>query len=229
MKKILLSLVVIVLFTMNMNAQKQFAGIIKSKTDVEGENIDATIKAQFPVTSEMKVLNDKTRTDANYGGVGVTQITDMGNNKNYVIIDFSAMSMGIYYREVPTTNEKQSINYQYNRDDKKNILGFECYKVICTVTDLETDETQDIIMYISDDFLPDFKSSQFDGLKGFPLSSKVKVKTSDSEYFMVNEVIEIKASKKIKPVNFLLPSAAVPFSEMPAEIKAAFGLNEDED
>jgi len=229
MKKILLSLVVIVLFTMNMNAQKQFTGIIKSKTDVEGENIDASIKAQFPVTSEMKMLNDKTRTDANYGGIGVTQITDMGNNKHYVIYDFSVAAMGIYYREMSATNEKISFNYQYDRDNKKKILGFECYKVICTITDLETDETQDIIMYISDDFLPDFKSMQFDGLKGFPLSTKVKVNTNDSEYFVVEEVIEITASKKIKPVNFLLPSAAVPFSEMPAEIKAMFGMGEEED
>ena len=228
MKKILLSLAAVVLFTLNTSAQKQFSGIIKSKTDVEGDNIDASIKAQFPVVTEMKVLNDKSRTDINYGGILVSMITDGETNKNYMVMDLSSVGMGIYYRETPTTNDKQKLDFQYDKNDKKTIAGFECYKVTCIVTDLETDETQEVIMYISDNFLPDFKSMQFSGFKGFSLYTKMKVKGADTEYFQTTEVTEIKENKKIKPITFLLPSGAVPFDQMPAEMKAAFGMSDDE-
>jgi hypothetical protein len=228
MRKLLL-LVATVLFTLNISAQKQFAGILKLKMDLEGESIDASMKAQYPITSEMKVLNNKTRTDMGSGGFVFTIITDGDNNKNYQILDLSASSMGIYYGESPATNDKQKFDFQYDKNDKKTIAGLECYKVTCTVTDLETDEMQEVIMYISDDFLPDFKSTEFTGFKGFPLYTRIKGETDGSPYFQTTEVIEIKENKKIKPITFLLPSGAVPFDQMPAEVKAMFRMGNDDE
>ena len=229
MKNLLLSLAAIVLFTMSMSAQKQFTGIIKSKMDVEGENIDAAMKAVFPMEIEMKVLNNKGRTDMNQGGIGITTIVDGDNNKMYQIYDLTIGGMGIYYMEMPTKNDKQKIDYQYDKNDKKTILGYECYKATCIVTNLETDETQEIVMYISDDFLPDFKQMEYGEFKGFPLYTKMKMPGDDHDFFLTTEVIEIKADKKIKPVNFLLPAGAKSFDEAPAKLKAMFGMGEEED
>ena len=221
MKKILLSLVAIVLFTMNMSAQKEFAGIVKSKVYVEDENIDPSIRAQYPIALELKVLNNKTRTDMNQQGAGMTQIQDGENNKNYFVVDLTAFNMAVYYTELPTSNEKAKFDYQYDKNDRKTVAGFDCYKVTCTVTDLETDEMQDIIFYISDDFLPNFKSMTYIGLTGFPLYTKMEIKTEDFQYFQIEEVETIEASKKIKVTNFLLPSNAV---EMTDEVKAMLGM-----
>ena len=229
MKKILLPLVAIVLFAMNISAQKQFTGIVKSQVRIEGENIDASIKSQFPMMQETKVLDSKTRMDINQGGIGITIITDTEKGKIYQIFDFSVAAMGVYYLEKNIAHEKTNFDYKYDKNDKKTVAGIECYKVTCTVTDLETDETEEIIMYISDSFLPDYKDPQFDGLKGFPLYTKMKKKILDSDCFMITEITEIKADKKIKPVNFLLPSNAVPADQAPDEIKAMLlGSDDDE-
>ena len=228
MRKILLPLAAIVLFTMNISAQKQFTGIIKIKTDIVGENLDASVKAEYPVTSEMKVLNNKYRRDINSGGLGITFIGDGDNNKNYLILDITAMAMGIYYREIPS-NEKIKYDFKHDKGDTKTILGFACYKVTCTTTNLETDETSEIIIYISDDFLPDFQSMNYPGLKGFPLYTTTKGENDGAEYTAIEEVIEIKADKKVKPANFLLPAAAVSFDQMPDEVKAMLGMDGDDD
>jgi len=231
MKNLLLSLAAIVLFTMSMNAQKQFAGIIKTKISLDGEGIDVSVKAQYPITTELKVLDNKTRIDINMGGAGMTIIADGDNHKNYQIFDFSIAGKGIYYMELPAANQDtKNYDFQYYKEDKKTIAGFVCYKVICTITDLETDETEELIMYVSDDFLPDFASTDYPGFKGFSLYTEMKGEMNGSEYSLITEVIEVKADKKVKPVNFLLPAAAVPMAQAPAEIKTMLGMgNEDDD
>ncbi len=228
MKKILLPIIAFVFLSLNVNAQKQFAGIIKSKISFEGEDLDPDLKGQV-IEKETKVLDNKSRTDISAQGVGQTKIVDGDKNMVYFILDISSMAMGVYYKEdtIPTKSDLVQFDYEYDKNDKRTIAGVECYRVTCTTTNLEDDETQTITLYISDDFLPEYKSPEYIGLKGYPLYTKIYVESQS--YYVVDEATEIIPSKKIKPVTFLLPSGAVSFKEMPADIKSALGIEDEEE
>ena len=116
-------------------------------------------------------------------------------------------------------------DYVYDKNDTKTIAGYLCYKVTCTITNLEDDETMDIVLYISDDFIPNYTSPEFEGLKGYPFYIKQGIDNESGKYDIVVNVTEVTPSKKIKNVHFLLPEKALPISEAPAQIKQYFNID----
>jgi hypothetical protein len=201
------------------------------KIDVEGTD-DGNIKAMYPMNVEMSVLGNKTKTFMNHQGLGVTQIQDGDKKTSTTVLDMTAIGYGIYYRtDTVKKSATTKVECTPDKKDTKNIAGFLCYKQTCVTTDLETDETTTMVCYMSDDFMPNFKSADDSPITGFPLYSLLPVKNKqlDKTYTTVMEVTEVVPSKKVKAVDFLLPEKAVPFSEMPDELKAMMGAGNEED
>lgn len=228
MKKSVLLFSLFIVFTITVSAQKPFAGTVTQKTRAEGTT-DANIISQSQSERTTTILGNKLKTEASQDGIGIIFIEDGENMTNTFIIDLSIMGFGSYYKVTPIEdNNLIQFDYTYDVNDTKEIAGYKCYKAVCVTTDLETDETETITFYISDDFIPNYKSTQFKGLKGFPFYTAIEAEDSGSPYTIVDEVTEVKVSKKVKSVDFLLPEGAVSFDEAPAELKAMFGLDEEE-
>jgi hypothetical protein len=209
--------------SISLMAQKPFAGTIKTKIDVAGTT-DGNITSQFPIEQKTTVLGNKTKTVMEQG-IGIIMIEDNDQGTRTTILDFAPMGMGCYYR-TDTVKAPTMLKYDYvtDKNDTKEIAGYKSYKVTCTITNLEDDETTVVILYVSDDFLPGYKSSQTPGLVGYPMSTIQHVDNEEGGYDMISEVIEITPNKKIKSVDFLLPEKAVPLADAPANIKQMLGL-----
>ena len=204
-------------------AQKPFAGIIKTKIDVAGTT-DGNITSQFPVEQQTIVLGNKTKTVMNQG-VGIIIIQDCELRTVTTIIDFAAMGMGCYYR-ADTVKAPTTVKYDYvaDKNDTKEIAGYKSYKVTVTTTNLEDDETMDVILYVSDDFMPGYKPLEYPGLVGYVMSATQHIDNETGSYDVISEVSEITPNKKIKSVDFLLPEKAVPFADAPDRIKQMLGI-----
>ncbi|MDR3048033.1 MAG: hypothetical protein LBU51_10590 [Bacteroidales bacterium] len=226
MKKTCL-LLLLSIFLLSSYAQKPFAGIIKSKTYVENTT-DANILSQFPINAETTVLNNKVKSEMVMQGLGITTISDGDKMLNTIILDMTAFGMGSYYKTTPVDFSKTKVDFTMVKEDTKVIAGYTCYKVVAAITNLETDDVTTANLYISDDFMPTFISTQYFGLKGYPLYTSSDMDTGGVTYTVINEITEIKANKKIKDVDFLLPASALSFDEAPDEVKAMLG-DGDED
>lgn len=206
------------------SAQKPFAGNVKRKLYVEGTT-DPNITSQFPIEQQVTVMGNKVKTELSAQGIGQTMIVDGDNQVVTTILDVSMMGMGIYY-SVDTAKAPENFSYstKEDRNDTKNIAGYNAHKVTWTQTNLEDDETMDVVFYVSDDFLPDFKDPQFPNLKGYQLMTIVTQGEGEDQYQVIDEVYEITPNKKVKSASFLLPEKAVPAAEGPAMIKQIFGV-----
>lgn len=225
-KTISLLIVLFTVLSISLSAQKPFAGTIKMQVRAEGTT-DANILSQYQGEQEMTVFGNKSKVVQDSEGIGVIYIEDGDNQTTTTVIDLSLMGYGMYYN-IDTVEKPQftQYDYTYDKNDTKTIAGYKSYKAVCTITNLETDETRDITMYVTDDLTPNYKSIQFMGLQGYPLSFMVPVEdeNGDVAYTIVQEVLSIKPDKKIKNANFLIPSQAVSVNDMPAELKQMFGM-----
>lgn len=226
MKKTVLLFSLLIAFSFALSAQKPFAGNIKSKTTVEGTT-DANILSQNQRESEVTMLGSKVKTDMAESGIGITVIADGDDMTNTVIFDLSVMGYGIYYKVAPVETNLVKFDYTYDKEDIKTIAGYKCHKATCVMTNLETDEEETFILYVSEELTPDYRSTQFVGLKGYPFYTSIEVDHEGSSFRLIDEIYEVKANKKVKSVDFLLPDGSVSFDEAPAELKAMFGMEEE--
>jgi len=208
-------------------AQKPFAGTIKIKIDVAGTT-DGNITSQFPIEQKITVLGNKTKMVMNQG-IGIILIQDCELKTVTTILDFAAMGAGCYYR-TDTVKVSTTMKYDYvaDKNTTKEIAGYKCHKVTFTTTNLEDDETTDVILYVADDFMPTYKPIEYPGLVGYVMSATQHIDNETGSYDVISEVIEITPNKKIKSVDFLLPEKAVPLADAPANIKQMFGMGGDE-
>lgn len=228
MKKIVFLLAIFFVgFAVSVSAQKSFAGHIHYKISVEGTD-DPNFLAQMTEGSDVTVFGNKTKTVVNMQGVGITNITDGDARMTLTVIEITGM--GKYYVEVPADSiEKKQKNQQCDvtyLDETKDIAGYKCKKAEVVITDLETDETETMVMYVSDDFNAmdaiNF-GSPYPCLKGYPLRSEVTMDYEGSKITIITEATEIKADKKIKAFDFMRPSDAKDLMQDP-EMKKMLGL-----
>jgi hypothetical protein len=200
--------------SVNLSAQKPFAGIIKTETRAEGTD-DVNITANYPQELTMTVMGNMAMLKMD----PMTIIQNGEKNQLTVLLDFTVYGMGMYHKsKTMSLSKTKEYKYVTDKTDTKTILGYNCYKITGTEINLEDDEETTTIYYVSDDFLPGFKHVGEPGLIGFPLLTITEVKNITSSYSIVQEVKEIKADKKIKDTTFMLPSTAKPFSEAPDEL-----------
>ena len=122
-------------------------------------------------------------------------------------------------------------DFQYEYlDETMEIAGYKAQKVILTVIDLETDEEESLILYVSKEISSDdlLNFAQYPGLKGFPLRTETELGEEYPGAKLIVEAKEIQKSSKIKAYEFLLPSDAQNLKESSPEIKRMFGMDPDE-
>lgn len=224
MKKITLLLIsILMVASIGVQAQKTFAGTMKSKNRIEGTT-DPNLIAKYEKEQEKTVFGNKSKTVVSQSGIGFIIILDGDKNTATTVVDVASVGFGKYYRTDTMNHELSQFDYTTDKNDTKTIAGYKCYKVVCTITDLETDETKDITLYVTDDLVSNYKAVQYPGLTAFPLYTAINIEDDGKTLTVVEEVVEIKPSKKIKNLDFLLPDGVVPFTEAPDQLKQLFGM-----
>lgn len=119
----------------------------------------------------------------------------------------------------------------YNKTgEKMTIAGYECEKVIVTATDLETDEVDNVVLYVSTAINAGdaINFQQYPGLVGYPMRTEVKTNIDGTQVTVVVEATEVIANKKIKVVDFMLPSDAQDIKTNP-ELMKMLGMGGDDE
>ncbi|HXK74679.1 MAG TPA: hypothetical protein PLL08_07225 [Bacteroidales bacterium] len=211
-------------------AQKDFGGVIKLKTYAEGTT-DPNILSQSQSEYEETVLGSLTKIVASQGGIGTIVIRDGNTGIMNVILDLSAMAYGKYLVSDTLNLKLIQFDYEYDETDTREIAGYKCKKAVVTIIDLETDDSEIRNLYVTDDLMnpKTYKSYDYPGLKGYPLYTAVEVDNAGEKYTIIVEASEITPSKKVKPIDFLLPAGWKPIQNAPESVKAMFGLGGEED
>jgi len=233
MKKVCLIMAVVMLgFVALVSAQKPFAGTIKTHTHIEGTD-DPNILSQGESDASIQIFGNYTKTVMSpQEGFGVISITNGDAKSAITILDI--MGMGKYYIETPAEKileAQKTVKYDYNKTgEKKTIAGYECEKVVITMTDLETDESKSFVEYVTTalNVGENVNFAETPGLEGYSLRSEVKRDIEGTEVTIITEVTEIIPNKKLKVVDFMMPSDAQDIHTNPQLMKM-LGMGEDED
>lgn len=227
MKKIAL-LFVAFLFaaTCSLQAQKQFVGEIQFKTKMEGTddpNLTSSIESMTSVTS---ILGNKSKTVQNFDGMYIlTSIWNGDKETSTFLIEINGL--GKFYKKTTAEEHKNKLKlseYSYNYvDEYKTICDYKCQRVDVTITNLEDDSTQEMVLYVTKEIGGGkANGAELPGLDGFPLLTRVALPQYCEECVMASEAIKI-TPKKIKDVDFLLPDDAKNIDDDP-ELKEKLGL-----
>lgn len=239
MKKVTLFLLSVMFLGLSSTfAQKgaaSFTGTITSKVTCTGTT-DPNFLAQLPGESTEMICGNRTKTvQVQEGGLGIINISNGDAKVKYFILDIPGM--GKYYIEMTGDSiAKQMENL--NRDlkytgEKMTIAGYECEKVIETIVNKETDEENVVVLYVSKDINSgsDINFASHPGLVGYPLRTEQKREYNGDDITIISEATVITPSKKIKPVEFLLPTDAKSIYDSP-ELMKMLGLgggNDDDE
>lgn len=211
MKKIaLLLLTFCVLAVSSGYAQKGASGmVIKFKTTLLGTD-DPNILSQMPEGSTTYMLGNYTKSTQEGPGYAISTIMDANKKVQSIVYDLTGMGKYILQvTEADVTEAEKKIQREYTYlDERKNIAGYDCQKVIVKLTNLEDDSEEEIVLYISKDLNsnPDINFGSFTGLVGYPLRTEMKRDLQGTEVTVISEAAEVTPSKKIKAVDFMLPS-----------------------
>lgn len=233
-KQITLWMAVIMIFgAISTFAQKPFAGTITFETTAEGTD-DPNVAAELAeMTQEVTIMGNNTKTVINQMGVGIINITNGDYKLATTIIEIPGY--GKYYIEREEADIKKSLEttkqeFEYTSETRE-IAGYNCKKVIVKMTDLETDEEANITLWVTEDLLTgdDINFSNYPGLKGYPMRVEVTRDVNGDELTIIQTAKTVTPNKKVKASNFLRPSDSTPIKDAPAELKAMFGMSEDEE
>ena len=213
-------------------AQKPFAGNITFEMSAEGcsdPNINAELSEQ---TMEYTVMGNNYRMEVSQG-IDVITIAN-GTSKTYTVI-LGIPGYGKYYiqQDEEAIQKKMAttkFDYDYTNEEK-TISGYKCKKVVVTATDLETDEEETAVLWVTNELGLGDDINFFDhpGLKGYPLSTEVNTEINGENVTLVTAASKIVPNKKVKPTMFLLPSDAKDIKEAPDELKQMLNLGGDDE
>ena len=235
MKKVCLVLAVIMMgFVSHVAAQKTFAGTIKTHTHIEGTD-DPNILSQGESDASIQIFGNYTKMVRSIQeGFGITSISNGDTKSNVVILDI--MGMGKYYVETPAEKileAQKTLKYDYDKTgEKKTIAGYECEKVIVTMTDLETDESKSFVEWVTNalNVGENINFAETPGLAGYALRSEVKQEIEGTDVTIITEATEIIPNKKLKVVDFMMPADAQDIHTNPQLMKMlGMGGEDDED
>ena len=233
-KQITLWLAVIMLFgTITTFAQKPFAGTIVFETTASGTD-DPNIAAQLAeLSEEVTIMGNNTKTAVNQMGVGIIHITNGDYKLATTIINIPGYGKYYIEQEEADINKsfekvKQEFNYT---SETKEICGYTCKKVEVKTTDLESDEENTIVLWVTDGLMTgeQINFSNYPGLKGYPLSVEIGREISGEDVTIIQTAKSVTPNKKVKASSFLRPSDSTPIKDAPAELKAMFGMSDEEE
>lgn len=193
MKRIVLAFMAVVIALPTL-AQKKFEGTIKfdlSYEDLPAEM--AAMEAMLPDEMVTVVKGEKSRLEQSMGmGMSSVTITDMKKGSGILLMDMMgkkvAMEMTKEELEKMDKNgsSKKKPEFKYI-DGEKEIAGFKCKKAIVVL-----EGAGEMELYYTEG-LPAGASTQFEGLKGFPLEytiaqgpMKIKVTASSVKQEKIN-------------------------------------------
>ena len=225
-------LIVTMMLSVSLMAQKPFAGNITFEMTAEGCS-DPNITAELAEQSiEYTVMGSNYRMEMSQG-IDVITIAN-GSNKTYTVV-LGIPGYGKYYIQQDETDVQKKLSttkFDYNyTDEEKTISGYKCKKVIMTATDLETDEEESVVMWVTNELGlgDDINFFEHPGLKGYPLSTEVKTDMNGENVTIITQATKIVPNKKVKPTMFLLPSDAKDIKEAPDELKQMLHMGEDDE
>lgn len=232
-KQIRLLMVVAAMFlSISAFAQKPFAGRIVFEMSAEGSSNPAIAAELAESTMEYIVMGNNYRMNMNQG-IDIITIAN-GNNKTYTVI-LGIPGYGNYYIEQTAEDLAKKQNsvkrdYQYT-EETRTIAGYNCKKVIVTVTDLETDEEDSAVLWVTSELGvgDDINFYDHPGLKGYPLRTEMKTEIDGETVTLCTTATSVTPDKKIKPTMFLLPSDAKSFKDAPDELKQMLGGGGEEE
>ncbi len=226
------ALVAVMFLSINVFAQKPFAGSIIFETSVEG-TVDPNIVAQLSEsTTEYLVMGNNYRVNSNQG-IDVIVIAN-GTNKTVSTI-LGIPGYGKYFiqqtaEDIEKAQATSEMKFNYT-GEKKEYAGYQCEKVVITVVDKETDEEQSVVVYVAQ--IPgvgdDINFATYPGLKGYPLRTETKTEINDEDVTIIQTATSVVPNKKLKATAFLMPSDAQPISEAPEDLKQMLGLGSEKE
>ena len=228
----ILMVIALMICTLGAFAQKPFAGKITFEMSAEGSTDPSFAAELAEQTVEYTVMGNCIRMEVSTG-IDIITISD-GNNKTYTVI-FGIPGYGKYY--VQQTEEDVQKRLAYNKYDykytaeTKTICGYNCKKVVVTVTDLESDEVESETLWVTTELGlgDDISFYQYPGLKGYVLCTETKKEINGEKITVIQTATKIVSDKNVKATQFLLPSDAKPFEEVPDELKEMLGGGFDDD
>jgi hypothetical protein len=222
----ILMVIALMICTLGAFAQKPFAGKITFEMSAEGTS-DPNIAAQLSEqTVEYTVMGNCSRMEASQG-VDVITIAN-GNNKTYTVI-LGIPGYGKYYiQQTEEDLQKKLATTKYDfkyTEETKTVTGYNCKKVIVTVTDLETDEEITETLWVTTELGlgDDINFYEYPGLKGYVHSSEATKELNGEKITIIQTATKIVPDKKVKATNFLMPSDAKPLEDAPEELKQMLG------
>ena len=225
MKKITFLLFIIFFVTVfSLQAQKQFSGEIRFQTKLVGTtdpNLLASMDIQF---FDVSILGNKSKTVFKNEMLSVANIWDGDKEIANMVIEVTGM--GKYYKKWTTEQWKDKLkfskfSFQYE-NDFKTICDYKCQKVVVTITNLEDDSTEEQIYYITKEIGSSKLNGEMPGLEGYPLMVMSLAEELCEGCYRTLEAVKI-TPKKLKEVDFLLPSNAKSIDESP-ELKQMLRL-----
>ena len=222
----ILMVIALMICTLGAFAQKPFAGKITFEMSAEGTS-DPNIAAELAEQSlEYTVMGNNSRMEVSQG-IDVITIAN-GNNKTYTII-LGIPGYGKYYiqqTEEDLQKRLTTTKYDYNyTEETKTVSGYNCKKVVMTITDLETDETETSVLWVTSELGlgDDINFYERPGLKGYPLCMETEKELNGEKVTLIQTATKIVPDKKVKATNFLMPSDAKPLEDAPEELKQMLG------
>lgn len=213
MKKIsLLLITLVVLVSTTLLAQTPFSGLITYKTTITGTDDPNITSEQIP-DNEIFVFGNYSKTVYKpQPGVIITSIVNGDSAKTDVIFEVPGHSPYVMETTKESLKEKLKLfdfKYTYT-EEVKEIAGYKCKKVTCTMTDLETDEEENIVYYVSNEInnSDNLNFTQYPGLVGFPLRIEQEYGEAAPGAIVIMEASSINTTVKMTEVDFLLPANA---------------------
>ena len=232
MKKSIFLLAILSVFMIGtVSAQKPFSGTIVMKTEIVGLEDPAEV-AQTTPDITYTISGNLSKSVLLQESASITSIVNGDKKVSYTVIEVTGL--GKFYIEMTAAEFEEKFklfDFQYEYlDETMEIAGYKAQKVILTVIDLETDEEESLILYVSKEISSDdlLNFAQYPGLKGFPLRTETELGEEYPGAKLIVEAKEIQKSSKIKAYEFLLPSDAQNLKESSPEIKRMFGMDPDE-
>jgi hypothetical protein len=212
-----------------LQAQKQFAGDIRFEAKLEGTDDPNLISSFESMTQTITVFGNKSKSVMRPNEmVAITQIWDGDKGTSSAVIEISGM--GKYFKKWNAEQHREKFkfnDYKYNiENDFKTICGLECQKVVAIVTNKEDDSQQEFTLFVAKEIgSSKINGDQFIGLEGYPLMIIQHLPDYGEECVVIMEATKM-TIKKVKDVDFLLPSDAKSIDDDPdikEMLKGAFG------
>jgi len=218
MKKLALLFLTILFFaTYTLHAQKSFSGEIVFETRIDGTDDPNLLSSLETVIMSVSILGNKSMSVNKFEGAAFTQIWDGDKGTSITLVEITGM--GKFYKKWDAEQHKEKLKFSEfdfsYEDEFKEILSYKCQKVVVTTTNLEDDSQTEIILYVTKEIgSAKLNNDNLPGLDGFPLLMLVPVNEYCDGCAQVMEAIKI-TPKKLKDVDFLLPSDAKNIEEDP--------------